>query len=156
MAKTTTKLFARPDYSLHRSVAAADTADLDALRTISAIPPGGGSPVAQDRRDIVDCAGWETVSVFAEFTGGTTPDVDIQLVEDAGYEDEDGATQTNFVASLDTPPFTLTDRVAVDVPVYGGRWFFRVAGISGSPTLVNIYVAGARRMQHEPGQLRKL
>lgn len=144
-------LVAKPKYFLHRSaVAAADSSTLSTLLSPSAIPPGGGGPVATLRRDIVDCAGWRTVEGFCTFTGGASPSVDLQVLEEVELADGSRLFVPNGVIISG-----LTEGQLFEAVVSAGRAFMRVDAISGAPTNLSVYLAGGKRQDHDVAQLRR-
>jgi hypothetical protein len=157
--KTTTRVHAKPNYALHRhevgAPVPADSTDLDALYSSSVIPPGGGAAVPTKRRDILDCEGWESITVYVRLAGGTTPTVDLVPLEQVLSADSDGAA-IDELAVDGAATGALSDRDSATVTVNGGRVFLRFDAITGAPTAVDIYVAGAKRLAVEHGSRRAI
>lgn len=147
-------LFSKPDFRRHRLITGApvavDATDLVDLRSPDAIPPGGGAAVATPRRDIVDSAGWLTANGVVKLTGGTTPTVTLQVLEDV--DDGDGDVPEFYQNGTDIGP--LSDGDMFEVTPVGGRFFIRLSAQSGDPTAVEILLAGSERQPGEVGQLR--
>lgn len=149
---TATNLHAKPDYIRHRKNLpdAADSTNLVTLRSPDAIPVGGGGAVATPRRDIIDCAGFKSVSFYPVFNGGTSPTVDVDVLEDV---EENGV---KVFRQLGSTISGAADGVVQTIEVNGARIFLRVDAVSGTPTSFEFWIAGADRLDHERGSARAI
>jgi hypothetical protein len=90
-----------------------------------------------------DCAGWNTVLLAPRFTGGTTPSVTVQVLFRLG-----SATDVNAFWGVSETTYTVNQSEIAIVPTYGRRVFFRVSALSGAPTNVSLYCAGAEAFKY--------
>lgn len=129
-------LRSKPFYSRHREVdgtpVAADSTD---LATVLAANP----------RSTHDCSGFKTVKGFVRLTGGAAPTVVLQPLELLKYEGGEhlAVTGANTVA--------LSNGDAFDVTANSAFLFMRLNTITGNPTKVEIFLAGAEQQPGSPG-----
>lgn len=130
-------LYAKPDYNYHRIVQGAPVgADSTNLAILLTANPKGA----------FDCAGYKTVKGFVKLTGGTTPTVGIQPLELVLYNNSSELLITaSTVASL-------ADGAMFEFTINGGKLFLRINATSGSPTKVEILVAGSERDFNDSGR----
>ena len=111
-----------------------------------------GAPVAVDAAgfdlgNVLRCKGWQSVLVFAKFTGGIAPTVDIEPGLRATYDDDGTETDTR----TETPQGVvagLTEEEAVVVNCFDGDLILRLDAVAGNPTRVRLFVSG-----YEPSPL---
>lgn len=87
----------------------------------------------------MNCAGFATVWMSAEFVGGTNPTVDLDML---AYDDGAAADAHWGRLYVGSTPAVYKPTLAAgrwfEVRVDGGRFFPRIEGLSGSPTSVRI------------------
>jgi hypothetical protein len=142
-------LLGKPNYCLHRkklgSPVAADSADLEVLFEL----PGNS-------RASLSCRGWKTVQVLTILGGGTSPTVDIALLEhvvaDNGFPGSADVDE-GFVV-LDTTLSGVVSGQLDVVTVNQCNLYLRIDAVGGvaSPTSVKFYVAGKERAISITGQ----
>jgi hypothetical protein len=114
-------------------------------RTIDGAPVVADSVVYSDFaiREAVNCLGFETIEGYVRISGGVVPTVELENLAVMRYTDEAGV-QVEELASVDTSA-TLSDGDLFEMSVNEGRVFLRLNAVTGSPTKVEIFVAGGKR-----------
>lgn len=133
-------LYAKPDYTIHREVTAVD-------------PVGLSTFLSGALRVPIDCAGYNTVTGFVVLEGGSSPTVSLTPYEVATYRESDGTKQEALI-SAGSAIGPLNSGGKFEVTIEGGRLLMRVSTITGGPTAVLVYLAGASR-QDDPAMGRR-
>ena len=130
------QLRSKPFYNVHRTVegapVAADSTDLAAV-------------LAANPRSTADCGGYKTVKGFVRLTGGAAPTVTLQPLELLKYE----GGQHLAVTGANTA--ALSDGQAFDFTVNQALLFARLHAVTGNPTKVEVFLAGADMEPATPG-----
>lgn len=124
----------RPRYRIHRTHTGSPVTGDGALSSIF--------PAAADA---LETPGWKSLSIVALLSGGAAPTALYELCERVSYMDGSGVEQSFYHAILSLP--ALSNQQSLQVPVYGGNVFFRLASVTGNPTAVTLLVAGAQQTQ---------
>lgn len=98
-------------------------------------------PLAADATNggTINCQGYATIWVSAEFVGGTNPTVDLDmLVYDDGAANDEHWGRLYVGSSPAVYKPTLAKGRWFEVRVDGGRFFPRIENLVGSPTSVRI------------------
>ncbi len=131
------QLKSKPFYVRHREVdgapVAADSADLSTVLTANP-------------RSTVDCAGYESIRGFVRLTGGTAPTVTLQPLELVKYPGG-----SDFLAVSGSSSSALSDGDMFEFTPNGAFLFVRMHAVTGSPTKVELFLAGAKTMYGVPG-----
>ncbi len=131
-------LKAKPSYILHRTREAVDAALATMITSLGLIKD-------KKVRGDINSWGFKTIEGFVQLVAGTTPTVDLEILEviqwpdptdsDIINEELVASTQANITGLSDKEKFTIT------IPE-GGRIYLRIAAVTGAPTGIHIFVTG--------------
>lgn len=134
-------IYHQPNYDKQRSVVGApvtaDTTDLDALMNTPTVAAG---EVPVGARGSANAYGWNSVEGYVELAGGITPTVTIQPLLAIN------ANGTWVFVELGSTIGPLSDGDHFTISgVNQGLVFARIAAVTGSPTNVDVSLAGGVR-----------